>query len=361
MPLRFIFGDQGWNDGLNSWPVEPPFVAVNSVTPVRGTLGPSGTLSSEHNSNNRGFDSASNPRNYCRFVPTDDLPKVAVGGWGQMAATGNARGPCPPCVRVTTDTQTRYYCFGPSQVSSGAVTEFGLYELATSGTGNFTKIATVVAATRNDEWHFYELVAELVGDNLEVECWFDNALVLQDTVALVGIDGVIGWAGRTTWGENTGAAALLHGGYVADYRVGPSLVQTSRPTAQGFHDEWSPAAAWADINNATVTVDGIGGVDGDRTTYPVTAFDPDLGDNIVGLQTTIIGSRSPDAVPASLIRDHPATADEVAAEFEFIEVGAELIGWQALELDPHTSAPWQWADVADYQFGLQAFAPDPGE
>jgi len=137
-------------------------------------------------------------------------------------------------------------------------------------------------------------------------------------------------------------------------RLKPLFAQVLRPETQGFHDEWTPAAAVADVNNAVPSGNVIEGVEGERTTYEVDNLPLVPGSkDILSIFAGGFGSTVGDEVRGYVRR---GSSDGEGAAFADLE-STPRFRHAPMPVDPITAAAWDPDDLATTEFGLIARTP----
>ena len=266
----------------------------------------------------------------------------SVGSGHTMLAMGNDNG---------------YAAFGYSSGGSDIV----IY----SGVGNTLtdRVTQPIPGVDVNAWqHIDWSVERLDATDARVRLLLNGASLIDEVVAHeLGSDPIDRAGFRVVNSVSTSREAQFAHMVVDDAGTlrGPLRIFSLRPSAQGFHDEWSPAGEFGRINNRPPSTSEITGDDGERTTYEVAdrgllagRFGAGAITSIPAVNVRVLGS-STGVDTRSLVRR--GSSDETGP---LSGLGSGLLVYHGvMDLDPHTSAPWDVSTLLTDEWGLAGETP----
>lgn len=352
MPLEIynIWGnsDPEWSSSniANNWGDVPAWVA-NGTGREASTGGPEnrayrweyGRVNTVSSSSCRGID-----------LSLKDLSTIAVGVWMKYEKTDHTNA---IALRFADET---WLLFGPTDDNihkMGAWTHNGDEVVPSTNPTNLFE--GTLSVGDKDEWHFYEMVWTRAEGNWIIDIYVDDAIAASGEVAdptngatLSGAVDIF-W---NTWSSSFAPEVHKHGGYAASERVGPCFVQDVRPSADGFHSDWTGLRT--DVDNTTVSSESITGQPGDKVTYEFEDFAPISG-TVIAVQFDYVAGRSNDTDMVPLMRRGGVDMDGPA--FENLPTGNTTFSRAISLVDPFTAQYYSLADLNATEFGIHAINP----
>ncbi len=231
------------------------------------------------------------------------------------------------------------------------------------GAGTTFVASTAVGSHPTQQWIYMEI--QLISDD-RIKIWQDDVLVLDESISLP-----VGGAPGTTR-VHLSANNAADWGYVDDLyivggddepRLGPVGVNAYRPTADGYHTDWTPSVGSTNfdmVNEYNFTA-GTGmpntakwnetSTDADIDTF-VMGWDHHVTD-IVAVQWVAYATRTASLYP--VIRT--GGADTFGPLAGITSLAAVAYHTSMFMENPVTNEPWTWADLVQMEWGYTIDAP----
>lgn len=209
-------------------------------------------------------------------------------------------------------------------------------------------------------WHHWQihLRRDGSGDWL-IDVYYDGAVVIKNETLTDPFDGdPILWAGHAHRATSNAIGSHYHGFWISeDTPLGAALVQTVRPSSQGFHDDMTATGSdkVADLAASPPGSDGAEADLGDVDTYNMGTFTMVSGaPSILAVQVSVTG-QSIGVQLDGVVRDNGT--DETITRGPVGLVGTPSGSKALSSINPHTSEPWTEADINGAEWGMEAVAP----